>query len=83
MILLYVQLAMQSDVFIENYIPGKMDCLDLSYSVLSALNPGLIYCSVTGFGATGPYSGRGGYDVIAAAMSGLMHVTGPQVHIHI
>ena len=66
-------------MFIENYLPSKMDSMGLSYSVLSALNPRLIYCSVTGFGASGPYVKRGGYDVIAAAMSGLMHITGTQV----
>ena len=76
---IYWQLARRSDVYIENYIPGKMDSLGLGYEALSSLNPQLIYCSITGFGATGPYAKRGGYDVIAAAMSGLMHITGPQV----
>lgn len=73
------QLVAQSDVFIENYVPGKLDSLGLGYDDLSAINPALIYCSVSGFGPTGPYAKRGGYDVIAAAMSGLMHITGPRV----
>ena len=68
-----------SDVLIENYIPGKLDALGLGYPTLSHLNPRLIYCSLTGFGPTGPLARRGGYDTIVSAIGGLMHITGPLV----
>jgi len=70
------QLAAKSDVLVENYVPGKLASLGLGYETLSSLNPGLIYCSITGFGESGPDSRRGGYDVVAASMGGLLHVTG-------
>ena len=70
------ELADSSDVLMENYVPGKLESLGLGYEELSRSNPGLVYCSVSGFGPTGPHSGRGGYDVIAASMGGLMEVTG-------
>ena len=63
----------------ENYLPGKLDKLNLGHVQLKQLNPALIYCSITGFGETGPYAGRAGYDVIASAIGGLMHITGPKV----
>ena len=67
-------LAAQSDVLIENFRPGVMDRLGLGYETLSALNPRLIYCSVTGFGGTGPYAKRPGYDTVGQAMGGLLSV---------
>ena len=70
------ELAGQSDVMLENFVPGKLDSLGLGYDQLSQTNPGLVYCSISGFGPSGPHSGRGGYDVIAASMGGLMAVTG-------
>jgi len=69
-------LATQADILVENYLPGKLDGLGLGYQHLSSINPRLIYTSITGFGSTGPHSGRGGYDVVAASMGGLLHVTG-------
>jgi len=72
------QLACNSDVLIENYVPGKLDSMGLGYKELSGLNSRLIYCSITGFGPDGPHSKRGGYDVIAASMGGLLHVTGEE-----
>ena len=75
------QLAAKSDVLVENYVPGKLDSLGLGYDALKQVNPGLVYCSITGYGSEGPKSGYLGYDVVAAAESGLMHVTGPQVHL--
>jgi len=69
-------LASRCDVMMENYVPGKLDSMGLGYQHIKELNPGIIYCSITGFGPDGPYSTRGGYDVIAASMGGLMHVTG-------
>ncbi|WP_454763904.1 CaiB/BaiF CoA transferase family protein [Cupriavidus campinensis] len=69
-------LAMKSDVVIENYKTGGLKRYGLDYETLSALNPRLIYCSITGFGQTGPYAARPGYDLLIQAMSGLMSITG-------
>lgn len=63
---------------VENFVPGKLDQLDIGYEKLKDINPKLIYCAVTGFGPTGPYTKKPGYDVIAAAMGGLLHTTGEQ-----
>jgi succinate--hydroxymethylglutarate CoA-transferase len=65
-------------VLVENFVPGKLDGLGLGYADLSAIAPQLIYCSITGFGSDGPYRERPGYDVIAASLGGLMHITGPR-----
>ncbi|CAD5117458.1 DgyrCDS6226 [Dimorphilus gyrociliatus] len=70
------QLAKQSDVLIENFLPGKLRKFNLDYESLKAINNELIYCSITGYGQTGPYKDRGGYDVIAAAVGGLLSITG-------
>ncbi|CAK1549572.1 unnamed protein product [Leptosia nina] len=69
-------LARKCDVLVENFLPGKLDKLDVGYKKLSTVNPKLIYCAVTGFGSTGPYAMKPGYDVIAAAMGGLLNCTG-------
>ncbi|MFN4057276.1 MAG: CaiB/BaiF CoA transferase family protein [Roseinatronobacter sp.] len=66
-----------ADVVIENFKVGGLAKYGLDYASLSALNPRLIYCSITGFGQTGPYAHRAGYDYIIQGMSGLMSVTGP------
>lgn len=71
-----VDLASQADVLVENYVPGKLDALGLGYEALAASNPRLIYLSVSGFGPTGPYAQRPGFDVIAAGIGGLLHITG-------
>ncbi|CAJ96161.1 Crotonobetainyl-CoA:carnitine CoA-transferase CaiB [Cupriavidus necator] len=70
------ELARQSDVVVENFKTGGLKRYGLDYDSLSALNPRLIYCSVTGFGHTGPYAARPGYDLLIQAMSGLMSITG-------
>jgi crotonobetainyl-CoA:carnitine CoA-transferase CaiB-like acyl-CoA transferase len=70
------RLAAQSDVVIENYKAGGLARYGLDYASLEALNPRLVYCSITGFGQTGPYAGRAGYDFLIQAMGGLMSVTG-------
>lgn len=70
------ELAAKCDVLIENYKFGDLDRYGLGYKDLSATNPGLIYCSVTGFGQTGPYREKPGYDFMAQGMAGLMSVTG-------
>jgi crotonobetainyl-CoA:carnitine CoA-transferase CaiB-like acyl-CoA transferase len=65
-----------ADIVIENYRVGTMERLGLGYESLRERNPGLIYCQITGFGRTGPYADRAGFDLIAQGMSGLMSVTG-------
>lgn len=70
------ELLRTADVVIENYRPGTMERLGLGYETLAEQNPGLIYCQITGFGRTGPYAMRAGFDLIAQGMSGLMSVTG-------
>ena len=70
-------IALQSDVFVENYKVGDMARYGLDFASLHALNPRLVYCSVTGFGQTGPYRERAGYDYAIQGMGGLMSVTGP------
>ena len=73
---IFRSLAAKSDVLIENFRPRAMEDFGLGYSDLSALNPSLIYCSISGFGQTGPYRDRRGFDLVAQAMSGLMSITG-------
>jgi crotonobetainyl-CoA:carnitine CoA-transferase CaiB-like acyl-CoA transferase len=68
----------QADILIENYRPGTLERLGLSYEVLSKRNPRLILGSISGFGQTGPYSPRGGFDLITQGMSGLMSLCGPK-----
>ncbi|HIF73124.1 MAG TPA: CoA transferase [Dehalococcoidia bacterium] len=70
------KLVEDADIIIENYRTGVMERLGLGYEDLKAINPGIIYCSISGFGRTGPYAKRGGYDLIAQAMSGIMSFTG-------
>ncbi|MEO1542889.1 MAG: CoA transferase [Pseudomonadota bacterium] len=70
------RLAKDADILIENYRMGTMEKLGLGYDALREMNPGLIYCEVSGFGRTGPYANRGGFDLIAQGMSGLMSITG-------
>lgn len=69
-------LARTVDVVVENFRSGMADQLGLGYDALSADNPGLVYCSITGFGQSGPWSDRPGYDILLQAMGGLMSVTG-------
>ena len=69
-------LAAVSDVVIENYKVGDLAKFGLDYASLSAINPALVYCSITGFGQTGPWSHRPGYDFIIQGIGGLMSVTG-------
>jgi len=71
------QLAAEADVLLENYKVGGLKKYGLDYDSLRALNPRLVYCSITGFGQTGPYAQLPGYDYIVQGMSGLMSITGP------
>ena len=70
------RMATRADVLTENYRKGTLEKLGLGYEVLKKINPALIYCSISGYGRTGPYADKGGYDLIAQGMSGLMSVTG-------
>jgi CoA:oxalate CoA-transferase len=70
------KLAAKSDVLIENFRPGAAARLGIAYDTLAALNPRLVYASITGFGQTGPLASRPAYDLVVQAMSGLMSVTG-------
>ncbi len=69
-------MARDSDIVLENYKVGDLVRYGLDYASLSEVNPRLVYCSITGFGQTGPYAARPGYDAVFQAMSGLMSVTG-------
>jgi crotonobetainyl-CoA:carnitine CoA-transferase CaiB-like acyl-CoA transferase len=71
-----MRMAARADVLTENYRKGTMEKLGLGYETLKKANPALIYCSISGYGRTGPYADKGGYDLIAQGMSGLMSVTG-------
>lgn len=71
-------LAKKSDIFVENYVPGKLKEYGLDYETLSSISPKLIYCSITGYGSSGPYAQKPGYDVIAASVGGLLDITGPE-----
>ncbi len=70
------KLVARADVLTENFRPGVLDRLGLGYDTLKAINPALIYASISGFGRTGPYAARGGFDLVAQGMSGLMSITG-------
>ena len=70
------RLILQADILVENLRTGALAHYGLGYETLQAEHPGLIYCSITGFGLTGPYAERGGFDLIAQGMSGLMSITG-------
>lgn len=70
------RLAETSDVVVENFKVGGLKAYGLDYASLSAINPRLVYCSITGFGQTGPEAGRAGYDFMIQGMSGLMSITG-------
>lgn len=71
-----LRMVRDADVLTENYRAGTMEKLGLGYDTLSKINPGLIYCSVSGYGRTGPFSDKGGFDLIAQGFSGLMSITG-------
>ncbi len=73
-----LRLAERADVLLENWRPGVADRLGLGYEAVTARNPRLVYCSISGFGQTGPYRERGGFDRIAQGMSGLMSINGEE-----
>ncbi|XP_014036101.2 succinate--hydroxymethylglutarate CoA-transferase isoform X2 [Salmo salar] len=73
-----LELAGMCDVLVENYLPGKLAQMGLGYDDVHKAAPRLVYCSISGYGQTGPLSQRPGYDSIASAVSGMMHITGPE-----
>lgn len=72
------KLLESADVVTENYREGTMEKFGLGYETLRTLNPGLIYCCISGFGRTGPFASKGGFDLIAQGMSGMMSLTGEE-----
>lgn len=73
---LLLRMVQDADVLVENFRGGTLDKLGLGYEVLSQANPGLIYCAISGYGRTGPYADKGGFDLIAQGFAGLMSITG-------
>jgi len=73
-----IQLARKADILIENYKPGGLEAYGLDYDSIHKENPAIVYCSISGFGQTGPYAKKPGYDFMIQAMSGLMSITGTE-----
>jgi crotonobetainyl-CoA:carnitine CoA-transferase CaiB-like acyl-CoA transferase len=73
---IFYQLAREADVIVENYRPGVTQSLKVDFKTIRGMNPGIIYCSISGFGQTGPYREKGGFDLVAQGMTGLMSMTG-------
>jgi len=73
---IFLKMVKDADVVVENFTPGVMDRFGLSYDALKAVNPGIVVCSISGFGQTGPYRSRPAYDQIMQGISGLMSITG-------
>ena len=71
---LFLELAKKCDVIIENFRPGIVKSLGIDYETVKATNPGIVYCSISGYGQTGPYRHKGGFDIMAQGMSGLMEM---------
>ncbi len=72
----FKKMVLQSDAVTENYRKGTLEKMGLGYEVLKSINPGLIYCAISGYGRTGPMADKGGFDLIAQGFSGLMSITG-------
>src|SRR5690606_12693358 len=73
---IFYKLAKEADVIVENYRPGVTKKLGIDYETIKELNPAIIYCSISGYGQSGPYAHKGGFDLIAQGMTGLMSITG-------
>ncbi|KAK2751184.1 hypothetical protein FQN57_000261 [Myotisia sp. PD_48] len=71
-----LELVKNVDVVVDNFIPGKLDAMGIGYDTISKINPRVVHASISGYGAGGPYAKRAGYDIIAAAEGGMLHVTG-------
>ena len=73
---IFMKLAAKADIITENFRPGVVKKLGIDYAAVSTINPGVIYASMSGFGQTGPYGHKGGFDIVAQGMSGIMMMTG-------
>jgi crotonobetainyl-CoA:carnitine CoA-transferase CaiB-like acyl-CoA transferase len=73
---IFMRLAAKTDIIVENFRPGVTKKLGIDYDAIKKINPGVIYASISGFGQTGPYGRKGGFDIIAQGMSGIMRMTG-------
>ncbi len=73
---IFYKLAKEADIIIENFRPGVTKKLKIDYETIAKMNPSIIYCSISGFGQTGPYSEKGGFDIIAQGVTGFMTMTG-------
>ena len=73
---IFMQIAKNADVVVENFTPGVVDRLGIHYEAVKQVNPGIVYCSVSGFGQTGPYRGKSAYDQVMQGMGGIMSLTG-------
>jgi crotonobetainyl-CoA:carnitine CoA-transferase CaiB-like acyl-CoA transferase len=73
---IFLKLAKKADVIVENFRPGVVQKLGIDYETVKKLNSGIIYCSISGYGQTGPYNQKGGFDIMAQGMTGLMSMTG-------
>ncbi|GCL71882.1 CoA transferase [Paenibacillus naphthalenovorans] len=73
---IFMKLAEKADVVIENFRPDVKTKMGIDYNAVKAVNPGVIYCSISGYGQTGPYSQKGGFDIVAQGVTGLMRMTG-------
>ncbi|MFP4136734.1 MAG: CaiB/BaiF CoA transferase family protein [Halomonas sp.] len=73
---IFYRLAREADVIVENYRTGVTKSLAIDYDTIKAINPAIVYCSISGYGQTGPYSHKGGFDLVAQGMTGLMSMTG-------
>lgn len=73
---IFLKLAKEADIIVENFRPGVTKKLGIDYEAIRKVNPGIIYASISGFGQTGPYGKKGGFDIIAQGMSGIMRMTG-------
>ena len=72
------RMARESDILVQNFRPGALERMGLGYESVQEINPAIVYCTISGFGLTGPYARRGGFDLVAQGMSGLMSVNGPE-----
>ncbi|MGF9713371.1 MULTISPECIES: CaiB/BaiF CoA transferase family protein [Paenibacillus] len=73
---IFYKLAKTSDIIVENYRPGVTKSLKIDYDTIKEINPGIVYCSISGYGQTGPYAHKGGFDLVLQGMTGLMSMTG-------
>ena len=74
---LFLKMTAVCDIVVENFRPGIVKSLGIDYDTVRAINPGVVYCSISGYGQTGPYAHRGGFDILAQGMTGMMDMNSP------